>query len=519
MVVRENSSRMSGIMSALPNFQELSIEVRGCTGDLFGCNGFYEFSRLHKGKPLFLHVNGKGAFHWVPNRDGGVWALNGKNISPESGYHFSQSPSGANPAVPPSGQWQVQRFECNGNSQYPDVLVTSKSNMAIPEMQGFVIEVSGCTGLLAACNGAYEFERMLRGKPVFVNPNGKGVFHWCPSRDGGIWALNGRDTSPAAGYNFSQSPDPANPLMPPAGLWELQRFESNDNSAYPFVTITTKSNKTIPKMDDVALEVSGCTGELGDCNGYYEFNRMHRGKPLFVNSNGKGVFHWCPSRDGGIWTLNGKGSKPESGYNFSQSPDAADPNVPPCGQWRNQRFETDLGSRYPLVAIISRTKHAIDEVGGAVIEVSGCTGDTADCNGLYEIERMHNGKPLFVNINGAKGVLHWFPARDGGFWALNGKSTKPEAGYHFSQSPRDNPALPPVGQWRVERWETNDGKYPHISIMYKASAATKVARQARPRLHSTSQPMSPRSLQRSCRLLDTPDSPRRKLRQPEMVFA
>ena len=45
--------------------------------------------------------------------------------------------------------------------------------------------------------------------------------------------------------------------------------------------------------EDVVIEVSGCTGEMASCNGSYEFDRMHRGKPLFVNVTSKGILHWC----------------------------------------------------------------------------------------------------------------------------------------------------------------------------------------------------------------------------------
>lgn len=550
-------SRICDIQTAIPQFDQVVVEVKGCTGELKGCNGSYEFQRIHKGKPIFVHVNGtQGVFHWCPTRDGGVWALNGKSTSPDSGYHFSQWPVG-NPALPPSCQWKVERFECNSGSSYPEVLVTTKSKTKVPEVERFVIEVSGLTNSMAECNGSYQFDRMHRGKPLFIHINGsRGVLHWFPFRDGGVWVLNGRHTTPGNGYNFSQLPDEKDSKLPPTGQWEVQRFESNDNSAYPVISITTKGKKAVPKMDDVEIHVSGCTGDMSECNGYYEFDRLHKEKPLFLNTSGKGVFHWHPTRDGGVWALNGKSHKPELGYHFSQSADATNPMLPPAGQWKYQRFETNSGSPYPTVSIVSKTRHAMTQIGGVVVEVSGCTGDYEASNGLYEFDRMHNGKPLFMHINQNKGVIHWFPGRDGGFWALNSKSVKPECGYHFSQSPDHNPKLPPAGTWKCERWETNNGAYPTLTVMSKASAMTKVVqKRARPRLSppdSFNEPSSPRSprnvltprsmsaqswggnlrsersversverrVERSVeRSFEGVGSPKRKLRQPEMVFA
>lgn len=460
------------ITKTLPAFEEVVIEVKGCSGDLVGCNGTYEYARVHKGKPLYVNTNGKqGVFHWLPSRDGGVWTLNGKNISPDSGYHFSQSPTGTNPSVPPTGQWLLQRFESNCGSAYPEVMVTSKSSLQVPDMKLYTVEVAGCTGDMAECNGTYNFDRMHMGKPLFVHSQRfRGVLYWLPGRDGGVWALNGRDILPESGYNFSQSPD-ALPRLPPSGRWEHERFESSGGSAYPRITVAKKSEQESHKMDDVGIEVSGCTGELSACNGLYIFNRIHKEKPLFLNSTGgKGVLFWNPYRDGGIWSLNAKSNKAECGYNFSQSPEA-DSNLPPAGQWRGQRIETTLGSPYPLLTVVSRIKRSMTENGGIALEVTGCTADLAPCNGYYEYDRLYRGRPLFSNCSGGRGVVFWNPDKDGGVWALNGRSSKPEAGYNFSQRPTtENPSFPPAGQWRCERWETNNGMYPIVNVISKAGA-------------------------------------------------
>ena len=176
-----------------------------------------------------------------------------------------------------------------------------------------------------------------------------------------------------------------------------------------------------------------------------------RGKPLFVNVKHRGVIHWYPDRDGGVWALGGKGFRPELGYHFSQSPLESRPGLPPAGKWRSERSETHGGSEYPKLKISTKYKKAHTDVGEFMIEVSGCTGSLSDCNGHYEYQRMHKGKPLFVNSKTHKGVFHWMPEKDGGIWALFGKGTQPTSGYNFSQSSTGDAELPPGGQWRYQR--------------------------------------------------------------------
>lgn len=101
------------------------------------------------------------------------------------------------------------------------------------------------------------------------------------------------------------------------------------------------------------LEVSGCTGELACCNGLYEFQRMHKGRPLFVNVHtGKGMMQWRPDTNGGFWTLCGKSSTPGASYNFSQMPDVGYSDYPPKGQWHPERSEDTCGSAYPRVKLL-----------------------------------------------------------------------------------------------------------------------------------------------------------------------
>lgn len=218
-----------------------------------------------------------------------------------------------------------------------------------------MIEVSGCVGECARCNGFYEFDRMHNERPAFVNKESSGMFYWVPERDGGIWALNAFCADTDTGYNFSQAPSESRPGLPPTGSWKTERFETNFGSEYPTVKITHKIRKEMADVGGVVVKVSGCSGELADCNGRYVYDRMHNRKPMFVNTaTQKGVLYYIAERDGGVWALYAKGVDPVGGYNFSQSPDPLNPSVPPQGQWRFQRFESNCGSSYPSIQALSQ---------------------------------------------------------------------------------------------------------------------------------------------------------------------
>jgi len=444
--------------------ENIVIEVSGCTGNLSGCNGVYEFERMYKGKPLFINLRAKGVIHWCPDRDGGIWTLGGKSFRPEIGYNFSQSPVESRPGLPPAGQWAGQRSENNNGSLYPHMTISSKTDTSHTDVGEYLVEVSGCTGPLSECNGLYEYQRTHKGKPLFTHiKNQKNVFVWCPERDGGVWSLCVKGSTAKTSYTFSQA-STGDEDLPPAGQWEVQRFEINEGSSYPRITITDKRLKAVKIGRRFTVEVVGCSGQCRGCNGVYEVERMHLDKPLYINRTRTGIIHWIPTKEGGIWGM-ALGTNPEVGYNFSQA-SSHNSGLPPAGQWENQRLETNFGCNYPEIIITPKMKPVTD-VETVVLEVSGCSGELAVCNGQYQYQCMYKGMPMFTNIVTPNGCLYWRPDRDNGIWALCGKASTPEFGYHFSQSPNsDLPSLPPMGQWQIQRFESNSGSlYPRVKIV------------------------------------------------------